>query len=279
MKKVNGCTWISLLAISAFAVAHGTMGSAKAQEGTTVPSSDSAEIAQGLVGQCRAAKRPIFIYSERSTTSNRVRSLSINEQVTLADNGGSGWIAVNAPVTGFVQTADLKLCTQAPPPPPPPPRDLCRRTTVDLNVRERPNVNARVIRLLRAGQQITLRTGQETTDADGRVWAEISSPVAGWISTRPDEGRSNITNCTNNSPPPPPPPAATKMCRVLIPQGLRIWSSPTGNPVGTLVFNQSATLTGQRQVIGNRVWVQISSPRQAWISSGFVNSENNISCR
>ncbi|MDY7015699.1 MAG: SH3 domain-containing protein [Cyanobacteriota bacterium] len=275
MKKVKGCQLVSLLAIGAFAVANGEMGGAIAQEAAPSSSPESVELAQGLVGQCRAAKRPIFIYSERSTTSNRVRALSTNDRVTLADNGGDGWIAVNAPVTGFVQTADLKLCTQASPPQPSP--DLCRQTTVDLNVREEPNLNARVVRLLRAGQQVTLESDRTTTDANGRVWAEISSPVAGWISTRPDEGRSNITPCSNRPTPPPRP--APKTCRVSIPQGLRIWSSPTGSPVGLLAFNQSATLTGQRRVIGNRVWVQISSPRQAWISSGFVNNEANISCR
>ncbi|MDY6785019.1 MAG: SH3 domain-containing protein [Cyanobacteriota bacterium] len=278
MKKVNRHQFVSLLAIGAFAVANGTAGSAIASEGTAADAPQSMELAQGIVGQCRAAKRPIFIYAERSTTSNRIRSLTTNQQVTLADNGGGGWIAVSAPIAGFVQTADLKMCNQARPPrpvAPPTTADLCRRTTIDLNARSQPNLNARVVRLLRAGQQVTLTSDRETTDANGRVWAEISSPVSAWISTRPDEGRANVTDCTTSAAPPPP---APDTCVVAIPQGLRIWSSPTGTPVGLLASNQSATLTGQRQTIGNRVWVQISSPRQAWISSGFVNNEANISC-
>lgn len=274
MKKVKGCKLVSLLAIGAIASSNVALPSAMALE--TAPTSpkteESLQLAQ--IGQCRAAKRPIFIYAERSTTSRRVRALAVNEQVTLADNGANGWIAVNAPTTGFVQAADLKSCSSQQPSPPP--SNLCRQLKVELNVRDNPNLNARVLRLLRAGQQVTLRTGQEVTAADGRVWVEISSPVAGWISTRPGPGPSNLADCSGSSAPPPPSP---KTCQVIIPQGLRIWNSPTGSSIGGLALNQALTLTGQRRVIGDRVWVEISSPTRAWISSGFVGNENNISCR
>src|SRR6476469_452624 len=58
--------------------------------------------AQTLVGQCRAANARIFIYSQRSTTSQTVRTLATNEQVTLAEEGTGGFIAISSHERGYV---------------------------------------------------------------------------------------------------------------------------------------------------------------------------------
>lgn len=279
MKKVKGSKFVSFLTVGAIASSSVAIPAAMALENApaTASAAESVQLAQGLVGQCRAVKRSVFIYAERSTTSQRVRALAANEQVTLADNGGGGWIAISAPAAGFVQTAELKGCTGQPQPPQPP-VSLCRQVITDLNVRDNPNTSARVIRLMRAGQQVTLKSAQEVTAADGRIWAEITGPVAGWISTRPNSSStSNLVNCSGNPTPPPQPPSS-KSCKIAFPQGLRLWNSPTGAVIGSIPFNRDITLTGQRQVIGDRVWVELSAPTRAWISSGFVGTERNISC-
>ncbi|MCA1992702.1 MAG: SH3 domain-containing protein, partial [Coleofasciculus sp. S288] len=85
-----------------------------------------------LVGQCRAAKQRIFVYSQRSTSSQTLRTLAVNEQVTLADNGSGGWIAISAPVTGYVQAANLKLCQGQTTPPDETTSNLCRVANVGL---------------------------------------------------------------------------------------------------------------------------------------------------
>lgn len=221
-------------------------------------------IAQTLVGQCRAAKQDIFIYSERSTNSTRIRALPLNAQVTLADNGAAGWIAVSAPATGFVQAADLKPCGSAPPT-----SDLCRQLRVALNVRATPSATGNYISTLNAGQRVTLRSAEERVVA-GRSWVEITAPTAGWVSSGVGTER-NIENC------PGTPPVTGRACRVTYPLGLRTHQSPGGVAIAPGVgFNETVTITGERRVIGDRVWLQISRPANAWVSSGFVGNETNL---
>lgn len=230
-------------------------------------SENSVLIAQGLIGQCRAAKRDIFIYSERSTTSTRLRGLPANAQVTLADNGAAGWIAVNAPATGFVQAADLKLCSGTGQPPT---SNLCRQLSVALNVRATPSETGNYITTLNAGQRVTLRTAEERVVA-GRSWVEITAPNAGWISSGVGNSR-NIVNCPGTGTP-----TTGRACRVTAPIGLRTHQSPGGAAIPPGVgFNETVTITGERRVIGDRVWLQITRPVNAWVSSGFVNNENNL---
>ena len=78
-----------------------------------IQESDNFQLAQGLVGQCRAAKQRIFIYSQRSTTSQTVRTIAPNEQVTLADNGAAGWVAISSPEAGYVRASELTTCQSA----------------------------------------------------------------------------------------------------------------------------------------------------------------------
>ncbi|MBE9117315.1 hypothetical protein IQ249_15560 [Lusitaniella coriacea LEGE 07157] len=269
MKRIAGGQLMTAFAVGAIAVGNFSAPIAVAQEATTL-GSEEIQLAQGLVGQCRAAKRDIFIYSERSTGSTKIRALSMNTEVTLAGNGANGWIAVSAPATGFVQTADLKSCGSSPQPPT---KNLCRKLNVAMNIRATPRLNGRYLTTLAAGRQVTLKTDTETM-ADGRYWVEITSPVQGWLSSRPATGNSNIGNCTSSPNPPAPSP---KSCKVAYPLGLRVWNSPTGNPISGVAFNQTVSTTGQRRTIGNRVWLEITSPVKGWVSSGFIGRENNLS--
>lgn len=151
---------------------------------------DNVLLAQGLVGQCRAAKQQIFIYSERSTTSKTVRTLAVNQEVTLADTGTGGWIAISAPVAGYVQTRDLKACSTGSKPPTT--GSVCRVPKIGLAIRQNPVKSAVVIGGV--GPQDTVRLvdpRESQKDADGRTWIRISAPVAGWISSGFPEGNLN----------------------------------------------------------------------------------------
>jgi len=163
------------------------------------------QLAQGLVGQCRAVNTSTFIRSQPSIGSQAVRALAPNEQVTLADNGNTqGWIAVSAPAVGFVQTSVLKACTgtqptpqptpsptpQPTPQPTPPPTtsSTCHVTRTALSVRQNPSLSSASNPSggVAAGATIRLANPpqRQTNSAEGnRVWVRIVSPRTGWVST------------------------------------------------------------------------------------------------
>lgn len=162
------------------------------------------QLAQGLVGQCRAAKQRIFVYPERSTSSQSIRTLAPNELVTLADTGAGGWIAISAPIAGYVRASDLKSCpggtrppTPAPTPTPTPSptpsptptssANSCRNVIYPpegLAVRNTPAISAPRISGVYVGNTVKLANPQQSQkDNQGRTWVLISSPKAGWISS------------------------------------------------------------------------------------------------
>lgn len=157
------------------------------------------QLAQRLIGECRAANRSTFIYQERST-ANPIRALQPNEQVTLAEELiRGGWIAINSPISGFIQTNDLKLCSDSSSRPSP--SNLCRQVTYrgseGVAVRERPNFNSRQIDTVFLGNRVTLANPpQFVTDETGREWARLASPTAGWMSNGfPAAGDLNLEAC------------------------------------------------------------------------------------
>jgi hypothetical protein len=163
----------------------------------------------GLVGQCRAAKQDISVFTTASASSKVVKSLRKNDAVTLAANvGENGFIAISAPAGGFVQLVNLKLCGGTTPPvvtsPPATGKALCRQVVTakpvveagGLVVRTTPGTGA-VVAGVAPGSQVTLTTNPATTQptSDGRVWVEISGPVKGWISNGFQNGVSNLVLC------------------------------------------------------------------------------------
>ncbi len=163
------------------------------------------QLTQSIVGQCRAAGRRIFVYSQRSTSSQTVRTLAPDEQVTLADDGAAGWVAISSPDVGYVRASDLVTCS-APERPTPRPRprpapapapapatnqtsSRCRIVTYNgpeggLAIRTQPDRNAPRINGVRFGDRVTLRTSPPPSnlDKDGRDWVEVVAPSRGWIS-------------------------------------------------------------------------------------------------
>ncbi|HEY9675837.1 MAG TPA: SH3 domain-containing protein [Waterburya sp.] len=171
---------------------------------------DNYQLAQGLVGQCRAAKQRIFVYPERSTSSQSIRTLAENDGVILADTGVNGWIAISAPVAGYVQARDLTLCnsstkrptpaptptpTPAPTPSPTPTptptptssANSCRKVIYPpegLAVRNTPVLSAPRIGGVYVGNTVKLANPRQSEkDSQGRTWVKISQPTSGWISS------------------------------------------------------------------------------------------------
>lgn len=180
---------------------------------------NNVQLAQNLIGQCRAATRSMFVYRERST-SNPIRALEVNEAVTLAQAAGiEGWIAISSPISGFVEAKDLKVCSgdsnqvSAPPPIRPPSRppirppsrpqsNLCRQITYDgpegVAIRQQPEMNSPRVGGVVFEQRVTLTNPpQFRQDSEGRQWTKLSAPVAGWISNGfPSTGGTNLQACS-----------------------------------------------------------------------------------
>lgn len=170
------------------------------------------QLAQGgLLGQCRAAKDRIFVYTQRSTTSQTLRTLAPNEQVTLADDGAAGWAAISSPEPGYVRASELTTCQAANRPTPNPAPNpatnqtssLCRIVTYNgpeggLAIRSRPDRSAPRVDGVKLGDRVTLRTSTppSTLDKDGRNWVEVTAPSRGWVSNGfPSAKSSNIGPC------------------------------------------------------------------------------------
>lgn len=202
-----------------------TANNIQKSESTSLQHSGNLQLAQSIVGECRAAGRRIFVYSQRSTTSQTVRTLGPNEQVTLADDGAAGWVAISSPEVGYVRANELISCPVAERPTPRPrvrPRptaspapapatatstnqtsNRCRIVTYDgpeggLAIRTQPNGNAPRIAGVNFGEKVTLRTSPPPSnlDKDGRDWVEVVAPSRGWISNGfPSTNSTNIGPC------------------------------------------------------------------------------------
>lgn len=173
------------------------------------------QVVQNLVGQCRVAKQRIFVYTQRSETSQTLRTLAPDEQVTLADNGVRGWIAISEPEVGYVRAEDLTKCPQAAKPKPTTTTStttttnttatklgLCRivtyKGTEGLAIRERPDKNSPRVGGVYPGNTVTLKQDppQFVLDKEGRAFVELTAPTSGWLSYGfPNSKSANIGAC------------------------------------------------------------------------------------
>ncbi|HBE21593.1 MAG TPA: hypothetical protein DEG17_05155 [Cyanobacteria bacterium UBA11149] len=214
-KSVALCALISSTSVS-FVVPATAVGNHPGDD--TIPSSQPAsvesqaewQLAQTLAGECRAAKQRIFVYSQRSEGSQTLGTVDLDGEVTLADSGSGGWIAISAPFTGYVQANNLKPCKKterpapspSPTPTPSPSKPTpttppatssggdCRKVKFPegLVIRQNPNSGAVVGRLM-VGNTVRLANPRRSEkDSEGRTWVQISSPKAGWISSGFPEG-------------------------------------------------------------------------------------------
>jgi hypothetical protein len=166
---------------------------------TSYPKPENVLLTQRLLGECRAAARSTFIYQERST-ANRIRALQANDRVILAEERGrNGWIAINSPISGFVQAKDLKFCSESTTSSSSE-QNLCRqviyRGMEGVAVRERPNLDSPQVDTVFLGDRITLSNPPEfITDNTGREWTRLAAP-SGWMTNGvPARGDINLGAC------------------------------------------------------------------------------------
>ena len=211
-KSVALCALISSTAVSfvvpATAVDRNTTDNTMpSAQPASFESQGDLQLAQSLAGECRAAKERIFVYSQPSPSSQTLGTVDPNSEVTLADSGSAGWIAISAPLTGYVQANSLKPCknTERPKPPTPTPSPSsetppkppstssggdCRQVKFPegLVIRQNPNSGTVVGRLM-TGNTIRLANPRRSEkDSQGRTWVQITGPKAGWISSGFPEG-------------------------------------------------------------------------------------------
>ncbi|NER29560.1 MAG: SH3 domain-containing protein [Symploca sp. SIO1C4] len=158
---------------------------------TFAPIQDNWQLAQGIVGQCRASNRTIDVFSEASVVSTTVRTLGTNAQVTLADEGDKGWIQISAPISGYVIARYLKACGDSAQPPKPPSGKLCRkviyRGSGGLAVRS-PNLNSSKVGAIPYNTTVTLWEPPDFRTISGRGWTRITAPISGWVTTGRPQG-------------------------------------------------------------------------------------------
>ncbi len=170
---------------------------------TAALSSPSAAIAaDGLVGQCRAAKQSTGLYKDRSSSSVLLTSLKMGDKVTIAEAvAKEDLIAVSTPTKGFVQTMNLKMCDGVKPTPTPDPKpnaSSCRLVTqaLGLSIRKDPMSGGAPVGGVGQNEKITLVMPAESKNTDdGRTWIKISKPVEGWVSEGFTNGGKNVTAC------------------------------------------------------------------------------------
>jgi hypothetical protein len=169
---------------------------------TAIGSAPVAFAADGLMGECRAAKQSTGLYKERSSTSVLLTSLKMGDKVTIAEAAPKeGMAAVSTPSKGFVQTMNLKMCEGAKPAPKPDPKpnaSSCRLVTQvkGLAIRKEPMTTAEAVSGVGPNEKITLVMPAESKNTDdGRTWIKISKPAEGWVSEGFTNGSKNVTAC------------------------------------------------------------------------------------
>jgi hypothetical protein len=140
------------------------------------------QLAQSLAGQCRQVNKQVPVFAERDATSEALRLLPRSTEVTLSGSGEGGFIAINAPTTGFVHTVNLTTCDTINPPS----ASVCRRVVYPggLAIRSQPNPNSTYVGGVNYLNRVTLTNNPPTTqrEANGRNWVQIAEPLAGWVS-------------------------------------------------------------------------------------------------
>lgn len=189
--------------------------------------SQTLQLAQ-IAGECRTAKRSIFLYRDRSP-ANPLEALAPGESVILQEEDkNNGWIAVRVPssgATGFVQTPDLTGCnatTSRPTPPPfptpsspptrrpnsttrpspPRPSRLCRQVIYGgeegMAVRSGPSTEAARVGGVVFGSNIFIDPASTRIDTQGREWVRLTAPLRGWMSNGfpAFPGDRNLASCS-----------------------------------------------------------------------------------
>lgn len=134
----------------------------------------------------------------------------------------------------------------------------CRAATRTIDIFTEPSVgtSSDLVKTLEPNQRVTLAS-------EGSAgWIQVSSPASGYVIAR------YLKSCGTN-----PPPTTSTCRRVIAPsEGLIVRSQPTSSSsqVASVLLGTTLKVTGASSVDSTgRTWVEISTPRSGWISSGF----------
>ena len=220
-------------------------------------------LAQSIVGQCRAANRQINIYRQPDSNSEIIGVLEPNQEVTLAEAGGrNGWIAINSPGVGFVQTQYLKPnCEDSAP------KEECRAVKADTFIHAERSLNSERFRAIRTGEEVTILVGEERNG-----WVTLAKPQPGFVLS------DNLTSCspsdsTLNS----GSILESTLCRRFVstqPGEFAVYERPSRDssvrgqllPQYTVILDSSTKFTTDTQ---GREWAKIVIPVEGWVSNGF----------
>ncbi|WP_287294660.1 SH3 domain-containing protein, partial [Moorena sp. SIO2C4] len=237
------------------------------------------QLDQGLMGKCRAAAESTFIYKQRST-SNLMRALEADEQVILAENKVSqdGWIAINFPISGFVQAQNLKFC-----PPgiggvtPTQTLSLCRQAAKSMFIYKQPSIEP--IRTLEPNEEVILAENKVRKNG----WIAINSPVPGFVRAKDLKFCQDRVIVRSNPTP--------SLCREVIYKGndgIAVRRGPNINSsrLGLVSYGVEVQLiNGSRQDqfrkdSQGREWARITYPVNGWMSNGFpaTGDQNLVVC-
>ncbi|MGD2182311.1 SH3 domain-containing protein [Lusitaniella coriacea] len=258
-----------LLSVTGGGWANAAMPSA---ELTDLPANKRILLSQRLIGQCRAAKREIFIYRGRSTDTQKLQALSTNERVRLADNAvdGSGWIAIDEPRAGFVQAQDLQPCNT-------PSTGLtgqCRAAKRGIFIYRGRSTDSQKLQALSINDRVRLA---EPSGRNG--WIEIDRPIRGFV-----QKNDLLPSCDSPAAATPISPSNT-LCRRVIYDGVEGMTIRSGAGlnfprVGGVFFGDIVQIDpSARRLLDDerRAWVKLTSPVSGWISNGFPDfGERNI---
>ncbi|NEP47708.1 MAG: SH3 domain-containing protein [Moorea sp. SIO3C2] len=234
------------------------------------------QLAQGFMGECRAAAESMFIYKQRST-SNPMIALEPDEQVILAEDKVSqdGWIAIKSPIPGFVRAKDLKFCPGRGGVRPTQTQSLCRQAAESMFIYKQPSIEP--IRTLEPNEQVILAENKVRKNG----WIAINSPVPGFVRAKDLKFCPGIERLSSTQTP-------SYLCRQVVydgSEGIAVRSRPNinssrrglvSNGVKVTLINRSAQEQFFQDFQG-REWARITYPVDGWMSNGFpAKGEQNL---
>ncbi|XGV96496.1 MAG: hypothetical protein ACAF41_27660 [Leptolyngbya sp. BL-A-14] len=189
------------VAIAAMGISIPAFGADPSPTPSPTPAAQPAPSARSsLIGQCRAVNKRVPVYKQAAATGTVVSTLNAETKVTLADNGSGGFIGISSPVSGYLQTANLKPCSgPTPTPTPTPTGSTCRRVAqpLGLAIRKDATPDSATVGGVANLERVDLTTSPATVKKgpDGRNWVQIAKPTAGWVSNGFSGGNSNLVLC------------------------------------------------------------------------------------
>lgn len=147
-----------------------------APETTSVRNQSEYQLAQ--IGTCRQieANEGVNIRESPSNDSRVITVLTDEQTVNILNRGSNGWVQIEAPVAGYIESRFLTACTGAIPSAG---DSSCRKveSSGGLNVREKPSVDSRAIARLTDEQIIKI------ANPGSNGWVPITSPYQGYVAS------------------------------------------------------------------------------------------------